>query len=140
MARLVWGLEGGLGDLLCLEMAPGGRSARAHVRACVWHCTSRVWEGVGSGCLRARASGLCGHCVDQAAHAFVCACVRSCARAGTGVARANNDKQFLFLNGRPVDIPKASCSAVFLCSCSMLAAVCSLRPSRWLWVAAQLAL
>jgi DNA mismatch repair protein PMS2 len=26
--------------------------------------------------------------------------------AGTGVARANNDKQFLFLNGRPVDVPK----------------------------------
>ncbi len=28
--------------------------------------------------------------------------------AGTGIARSNNDKQFLFLNGRPVDIPKVS--------------------------------
>ncbi len=34
--------------------------------------------------------------------------VCGCAHAGTGVARANNDKQFLFLNGRPVDILKVT--------------------------------
>lgn len=27
---------------------------------------------------------------------------------GTGVARSNNDKQFLFINGRPVSVPKVS--------------------------------
>ena len=29
-------------------------------------------------------------------------------RAGTGVGRANNEKQFLYLNGRPVDIPRVT--------------------------------
>lgn len=28
--------------------------------------------------------------------------------AGTGVGRSNNDKQFLFINGRPVDVPKVA--------------------------------
>ena len=28
--------------------------------------------------------------------------------AGTGISRSNNDKQFLYINGRPVDIPKVT--------------------------------
>lgn len=29
-------------------------------------------------------------------------------RAGEGVGRSDNDRQFFYLNGRPVDIPKVS--------------------------------
>lgn len=29
-------------------------------------------------------------------------------KAGEGVGRADNDRQFLYLNGRPVDLPKVS--------------------------------
>lgn len=29
-------------------------------------------------------------------------------KAGHGVGRANNDRQFFFVNGRPVDVPKVS--------------------------------
>lgn len=29
-------------------------------------------------------------------------------RAGTGVGRADNDRQFIYLNGRPVDLPKVT--------------------------------
>ena len=36
-------------------------------------------------------------------------------KAGTGIARSNNDKQFLFINGRPVDIPKVRFRCVLRC-------------------------
>lgn len=29
-------------------------------------------------------------------------------KAGAGVGRADNDRQFLYLNGRPVDLPKVN--------------------------------
>ena len=36
---------------------------------------------------------------------------------GTGIARSNNEKQFLYINGRPVDIPKVrACGAVTHCA------------------------
>ena len=37
-------------------------------------------------------------------------------RAGEGVGRADNDRQFLYLNGRPVDLPKVLRITNFACS------------------------
>lgn len=74
-------------------------------------------------------------------HAFALLCLPSLlarsltgfvSKAGTGIARANNDKQFLFLNGRPVDVPKV-CVCVSsspkmhnqrLCSVGLCVSVC----------------
>lgn len=36
-------------------------------------------------------------------------------KAGEGVGRADNDRQFLYLNGRPVDLPKVSACLMGTC-------------------------
>lgn len=63
--------------------------------------------------------------MSENSHGLHCGpCRRLISKANSGMSRATGDRQFLYLNGRPIDLPKVS-SPVF-------AGTMAARPFDWL--------